>query len=825
MHCASCSATIENGLKKEKGIISANVNFASEKAYLEFDPKKIDIVRIQKIIQELGYEAEEENLEEELTHQDKETKNQETQLLKSRFLWALIFGFPLVYLVMGKMFGLPIPFFFEKYGQFSQFILASSVILICRNIWTSGLRNLFRLAPNMDSLIFTGTAAAYFYSLMMLIFSLFGLQAKAEDLYFESAAFILIFISLGKYLEAETKGKTSEAIKKLIGLASKTATVLRKIPNPETEQSSVQGPEVNSVLLQGSKFQTEQYEEVKIPISEVKVGDIILVRPGEKIPVDGVVIDGYSSVDEKMVTGESIPVEKTKGDKVIGGTVNQTGKLIFRATAVGQDTMLAQIIKIVDEAMAKKAPIQLLVDKVSFYFVPAVFAIATLTFIIWVLFSQSFGFALTAFVAVLIISCPCALGLATPTAVMMGTGLAAQNGILIKSGKALEMAQKINMVVFDKTGTLTRGEPKVTDVINTSEVSPCRRRGPSTSKVKILQLAASIEKNSEHPLAQAIVNKAKEKNLALSPSTSLGINSVEGFQAIPGKGVIAKIKNPALPTGRQNSKILLGNRKLMQENNITMEQFNNSKIEQLENEGKTVMLLALDEKLIGLIAVADTLKEYSKEAVQMLHKMGKKVVILTGDNERVGEAIANQLGIDYVLAEVLPQDKAKVIKQLQQGLEIENSLKIVLRRTQDNPRQCRRIENWKIENSRQGRVVAMVGDGINDAPALAQADLGIALGSGTDIAMETGEIVLIKDDLRDVVKAIDLSSYTFKKIKQNLFWAFFYNLLGIPIAAGILYPLTGWFLSPTIAAATMAFSSVSVVANALLMRRYHFQLL
>jgi Cu+-exporting ATPase len=567
----------------------------------------------------------------------------------------------------------------------------------------------------------------------------------------------LVFLSLGKYLEAITKVRTSEAIKKLIGLQPREATILK------------------------------DSEEMKIPISEVKVGDIILVKPGEKIPVDGIVINGYSGVDEKAITGESIPAEKEKGDEVIGATINKTGVLEFKVTRVGRDTMLAQIIKIVEEAMGSKAPIQLLADKVSFYFVPSVIGIAVLSFAIWLLQGQPLTFALTVFVAILIIACPCALGLATPTAVMMGTGLAAKNGILIKSGKALEIARDLNIIIFDKTGTLTKGEPTVTDIITNlksqiSNLVPSGHLPKGDKSDEILQIAASVEKNSEHPLAQAVVNYAKGKNLILS--------GVEGFQAIPGQGVMGDLKAQMsnLKTETQNPKhsIFLGNRRLMKENGIIVKTVIDEMINNLENQGKTAMILAQDKEIIGIIAVADTLKDYSKEAVKMLHKMGKKVAIITGDNKRVGQAIAEQVGIDKVLAEVLPQEKSAEIKKLQ----------------------------------REGNIVAMVGDGINDAPALAQADLGIALGSGTDVAMETGEMVLIKDDLRDVIIAIDLSKYTLNKIKQNLFWAFFYNIIGIPIAAGILYPFTGWLLNPAIAAAAMAFSSLSVISNALLMKRY-----
>ncbi|MBU3957344.1 heavy metal translocating P-type ATPase [Patescibacteria group bacterium] len=721
MHCVACALTIEKALMKEKGVLGANVNFASEKASLEFNPQKVNLKQIKKVIRQAGYEVVEAD-----SHQKAES--QEIGRLKKRLIVSVIFGLPLIYLVMGQMLGLPIPKLSPFYQLFIQFILATVVILVSFELWQSGFKSLVRLKPNMDSLIFMGTAAAYFYSLIISLGFWLNSQEGLPHLYYESAVFILIFITLGKYLEATTKGKTSEAIKKMIELQPKKAVVIR-----------------------GGK-------EIKIPVSQVKVGDIVLVKPGEKIPVDGKVTDGYSSVDESMITGESIPVEKKKNDEIIGGTINQTGRLVFQATRVGEETTLAQIIKIVEEAMGSKAPIQLLADKVAYYFVPSVIGIAILALIIWLFLGQSFTFALTVFVSILIIACPCALGLATPTAVMMGTGLAAQNGILIKNSSALEMVQKVNMVVFDKTGTLTKGKPVVTDVLKVTN-----------SKLNVLQIAASLERNSEHPLAQAIIDRAKEKKLKPSP--------VKSFEAIPGKGIQAKLKN---------SLVLIGTRKLITENKITINTDTNKMIKKLENQGKTVMLLTIGKKLVGIIAVADTLKEYSKEAVSMLHQMGKKVAIITGDNQRVAKAIAKQVGIDEVLAEVLPQEKAEEIKKLQ----------------------------------KQGKMVAMIGDGINDAPALAQADLGIALGSGTDIALETGEIVLIKDDLRDVIKAIDLSQYTLKKIKQNLFWAFFYNSFSIPIAAGILYPFTGWLLSPVIAAAAMAFSSVSVVSNALLMKGY-----
>ena len=598
------------------------------------------------------------------------------------------------------------------------------------NIWIAGVKGLIRLRPDMNSLVFIGTFSAYLYSVIA--------ATKTPHLYFESAAIILVFISLGRYLEAIAKGKTSQAIKKLMGLQPKDCLVIRN------------------------------GQEIKTPISQLKAGDIILIKPGQSIPVDGAVIEGHSFVDEAMLTGESMPQEKNLGDSVIGGTINKSGAFKFRAEKLGADTMLSQIIKIVEEAMGSKAPIQLLADKISFYFTPAVMLIALISLVVWLLLGQSLAFALTTFVAVLVIACPCVLGLATPTAVMVGTGLGAANGILIKSARALETARKVNVVVFDKTGTLTKGEPTVTDIVSLNEKN-------------VLQIAASAEKNSEHPIAKAIFDKAKSQNIELL--------DVKNFQAIPGKGVEAIVNA---------KKVFVSNRKWIK-SDLGLS---------LEEQGKTVMIVAVAGEVIGAIAVADMLKDYSKEAVQKLQKMGKQVGIITGDNQRVAKAIAQEVGADFVLAEVLPQEKAMAIKYLQSGLEIEN---------------WKLIGNWKleIENSRQERVVvAAVGDGINDAPMLAQADLGIALGSGTDVAMETGEIVLVKNDLRDVVKAINLSVYSFKKIKQNLFWAFFYNLAGIPIAAGALYPFTGWLLNPAIAASAMALSSVTVLTNVLIMKNY-----
>lgn len=727
MHCASCAANIENRLKKEAGIKSANVNFALEKLYLEFDTTLTNTKQIKKIIKDLGYLALEE-LFEETGNYRKKAIEKEAKYLRKRLIYSLILSLPIVYLAMGQMLMLPTPQIAKHYATIIQFILTTAIIILCFSIWKAGFKNLIRLTPNMDSLIFIGTATAYFYSVLVLLSDLLNLDFDSH-VYYESTALILMFVSLGKYLESINKSKISETIEKLIGL------------NPQ-----------EALVLKGNK-------EIKVPISKVKVGDIVLVRPGDKIPVDGIVIEGYSTVDEKMVTGESIPVEKKEGDEVIGATINKSGILKFRATRVGKDTLLAQIIKTVEQALSSKAPIQLLADKISFYFVPFVGGFAVLSFAVWIILGQPFHFAFTSFVSVLIIACPCALGLATPTAVIMGVGLGAKRGILIKNGKALEIAQKVNFVVFDKTGTLTKGEPSVTDIVIFKN---------EFNEDDVLQIAVSVEKNSNHPLAQAVVNKAKEKNIEFL--------AVEDFKTIAGKGVVAKLNG---------KEIILGARKLITENQIDLTAVEN-KLTTLENQGKTAIILAQDKEVIGVIAISDTLKEDSKETVRLLHKMGRQTAIITGDNKRAAQAIANQIGINKVIAEVLPHEKSFEIKKLQKG----------------------------------GNVVAMVGDGINDAPALAQADLGIALGSGTDIAMESGDVVLMKNDFRNVITTLNLSAYTLRKIKQNLFWAFFYNIVGIPIAAGILYPFTGWLLNPTFAAAAMAFSSVSVVANTLTMKKY-----
>lgn len=804
MHCSSCVVTIENALKKVPGVSSAKVNFTSEKAYIEYDPTKVSPKDLHQAIAKTGYKTiiSRETLrpegqatlklkvigmdnphclgtvegalnrlsgiikkelfvnqkariqfdssilstqeiketikaagytpieEEEVTIDvERQARKREIKSLKIKFTISIILAAPLMYFAMATGLKLPLVPWMNTHMASIQFLLATPIMFAGYQFFTKGFTAVIKTkTANMDTLVALGVGAAYLYSLYASIAMWLGSTAfSMRNLYYEIAGFLIAFILLGKLLESIAKGKTSEAIKKLMGLQPKTAIVLR------------------------------EGREKEIPFEEVVVEDIIVVKPGQKIPVDGIVIEGHSSVDESMITGESIPIEKSKGSEVIGATINKTGSFKFKATKVGKDTALAQIIKLVEEAQGSKAPIQELADRISAYFVPTVVVIGILAFIVWLLAGKGFLFALTIFIAVLIIACPCALGLATPTAVMVGTGIGAENGILIKSAESLQNARQINAVVFDKTGTLTRGEPELTDVI-----------GYEKSEDEVLSLAASVEKNSEHPLGEAIVKGSKEKNIALK--------EVQNFKSITGRGVSAELNG---------DKVLLGNRRLMQEKNIDT-LIAQTDLERLENEGKTAMLVATNNNLIGIVAVADTLKEFSKEAVAKLKAMGKQVIMITGDNRRTGEAIAKQVGIDRALAEVLPKDKAQEIKKLQE----------------------------------EGLKVAMVGDGINDAPALTQADIGIAIGTGTDVAIESGDIVLIKDDLRDVVMAMDLSRYAMKKIKQNLFWAFFYNSAGIPIAAGILYPFTGFLLNPMIAGAAMAFSSVSVVSNSLFMKRY-----
>ncbi len=794
MHCQSCASNIEKNLAKLQGVKEANVNFASQKATIKYDPENTDAKLFEPVIKKLGYEVFKEGKDEAILELEgvesqhcagivertlkslgvaeininlatnkakikydssklsiskiidairkagydakqttsvdleKEAREKEVKSWRKKFWLSLIFGVPLLYLSMGVSFGLPLPEVLEEYLIYLQLIFSSLIMIISASFFVRGFKAIKNLSPNMDSLISIGTGAAYIYSIFVTVMIYFGREGfSMENLYYEVAGLLFVFIILGKYLEAVTKGKTSEALKKLIGLQAKTALVIRN------------------------------GREVKIPVDEVQIDEIILVKPGEKIPVDGIVIDGHSSVDESMITGESIPVEKSKDDKVIGATINQKGSFKFKATKIGKDTVLSQIIKLVEEAQGSKAPIQKLADKISAYFVPVVVLIALASFAVWYSLGYSFLFSLTSFIAVLIIACPCALGLATPTAIMMGTGLGAQNGILIKSAEVLQKTQEVTTIVLDKTGTLTKGKPEVTNVV------------PLGIKEKDLLIMLGLaEKNSEHPLAESIMNYVNSKKIKIPEPSK--------FESITGRGVKAM-------WGLR--RVLVGTRKLMQEYKIDYSK-NENLIQKLESEGKTVMLVAFQKSLVGLIAVADQLKESSIIAVKELHTLGLDVIMMTGDNKRVGEAIGKQAGIYNVLAEVMPQDKANKVKELQE----------------------------------QGKIVAMVGDGINDAPALAQSDIGVAIGSGTDIAIEAGDIVLIKSDLRDVVKSIDLSKFTLRKIKQNLFWAFAYNVLGIPIAAGILYPFTGWLLNPLIAGAAMAFSSVSVVSNSLLMKNY-----
>ncbi len=734
MSCITCAQTIEKALNEKEGIYKASVNFALETATIEYNPEQISIAGIRKVIQDVGYDI----IEPEEGLEDREQKERERNIrvLKYKFVFSAAINIPVVLYNYWALLPFTLPILpVDNFIPLLLFFLATPVhFIVGHDFFVGAYKALRNRNPNMDVLVAIGTSAAYFYSVVVTF-------TGVGSLYYTTAVSLMTFLILGRLLEAIAKGRTSAAIKKLMGLRAKTARVVR------------------------------DGEEIEVPTEDVQVGDIVVVRPGEKIPVDGTVVEGYSGVDEKVITGESIPVEKKAGDEVVGATMNKTGMLKFKATKVGADTVLAQIIKLVEDALGSKAPIQTLVDAVAARFVPAVMIAATLAFLMWYFVGMGFVFALTVFIAVLIIACPCAMGLATPTAIMVGVGKGAENGILIKSGEALETVHKLQAIVFDKTGTLTKGEPEVTDIITftTSMSNPWPEQTiRKFSEEQLLQLAAVAEKNSEHPLGEAIVKRAMEKEIK--------VTDPEFFNALPGHGVEVKYNG---------MEILLGNRKLMKKNEIDIE-FLEEKMKALEEDGKTAMLMAVDKKAAGIIAVADTLMEYSTEAVKSLQQMGLEVIMITGDNERTAKAIARQVNMNRVLADVLPGDKASEIKSLQE----------------------------------EGKIVAMVGDGINDAPALAQADIGIALGSGTDVAMETGDIVLVKDDLRDVVTSIQLSRATMTKIKQGLFWAFAYNTALIPVAAGILYPLASILLDPVFAAAAMATSSVSVVTNASLLKRF-----
>lgn len=738
MHCTSCASIIERGLMKVTGVKEARVNFTAEKAIVFFDESQASSDDLINAVKKSGYQAQvfdEKDTEFEARKQQKEIKGQSL-----KFIISLILSLPMLYFMFLDFFRwLPGGQILPPYFGIVSLILATPVQFLIGAGFYKGTWSALRMKTfNMDSLIAIGTSVAYFYSLINFSIysglnnSIIGLNgAKIPDLYFETAAFLITFVVLGKLLEAKAKGRTSDAIKKLMGLQAKTARVIR------------------------------DGLTVDIPIEQVIANDIVLVRPGGKVPVDGEIVKDASAVDESMITGESIPVEKQVGDSVIGGTINKAGSFEFRVTKVGPETTLSQIIRLVEEAQGSKAPIQAFADRISSWFVPAVIAIATLTFVVWyVILGAPLAFALMAFTAVIVIACPCALGLATPTAIMVGTGRGAEQGILVKGGEPLENACKVDTIVFDKTGTITKGKPEVTDVLSFAGLDDD----------EVLAIASSLEKQSEHPLAEAIYKYSDEEGI--------GLSEVEDFSAIPGHGVKGRIGEMIY---------YFGNRRLMEDELGLDITYVNRKMERLEEQGKTAMVLATGKEILGIIAVADVVKETSKEAIESLKKMGLEVYMITGDNERTAKAIASQVGITNILSEVLPEDKASEVKILQED----------------------------------GKKVAMVGDGINDAPALAQADLGIAMGSGTDVAMETGGIVIVKNDLRDVVNAIQLSKTTMSKVKQNMFFALFYNVVGIPVAARVFAGL-GLILKPELAGLAMALSSISVVGNSLLLRQFKF---
>ncbi len=735
MTCAACAQRIEKVIGRLDGVDSVSVNLATEKASISYHPQTVRLSDIKQAIEKIGYKAL-EGSKTDAADEDRARKQKEINTLWTKFIISALFSLPLLYIAMAPMITfvrLPFPGSLDPMRYpliyaLAELLLVIPVIGVGYRFYTVGFKALIQKSPNMDSLIAIGTTAAVIYSVYNTWQIAQGVFSAVDALYYETAGVIITLILLGKSLEAVSKGRTSEAIKKLMGLAPKTAIII------------------------------QNGEEKEIPIDEVEIGDIIVVKPGARIPVDGTVLEGHTAIDESMLTGESMPVDKKAGDSVYAASLNANGTIRFRADKIGSDTALARIIKLVEDAQGSKAPIAKMADIVSGYFVPIVCVIALAAGIAWFIATHEVEFALSIFISVLVIACPCALGLATPTAIMVGTGKGAENGILIKGGEALETAHRINTIVFDKTGTITQGKPSVTDILTAKGVS----------EEHLLRIAAAAEKGSEHPLGQAIVQEAEDRGLE--------IPKADGFRALPGRGIEAYISGSA---------VLAGNRMLMDENGIPMHELEEAS-DRLASEGKTPMYAALDGKLAGIIAVADTVKGSSKAAVESLHRMGIEVAMITGDNQKTAEAIARQVGIDRVLAEVLPQDKSNEVKKLQSD----------------------------------GRKVAMVGDGINDAPALAQADIGIAIGSGTDVAMESADIVLMRSDLMDVPTAIDLSKKTIRNIKQNLFWAFGYNILGVPIAAGVLYLLGGPLLNPVIAAAAMSLSSVSVLTNALRLKRF-----
>ncbi|WP_423252640.1 heavy metal translocating P-type ATPase [Melissococcus plutonius] len=732
MSCASCVQAVEKAISHIEGVSTVSINLTTEKMQVMYDTTLTNSADIMQAVSSVGYKAIEtyDGEEKKTTYQKKKNKDN----LKNRFFISLIFVIPLLYIAMGHMVNLPLPTFINPSDnpinfELVQLILTLPILYIGRSFFITGFRSLLKGYPTMDSLVALGTSTSFLYSLYGTVMVIQGNHSFTMNLYYESTGVILTLITLGKFFESLSKGKTSEAIKKLIDLSPKTARVIKN------------------------------NQELEVPVTSVNLGDVLLVKPGEKIPVDGVLTTGNSSVDESMLTGESMPVKKQVGDLVIGASLNQNGSFQFKATKVGKETALSQIIKLVEEAQNFKAPIARLADKISGVFVPIIIAIALLSGMAWYFFgNESWIFSLTITISVLVIACPCALGLATPTAIMVGTGKGAENGILIKSGNALEAAYKIQTIVLDKTGTITEGKPRVTDIITTQSIT----------QDELLRFAATAENYSEHPLGEAIVQYAKEKKLSLL--------SASNFKAIPGNGIQAIINE-------QN--LLLGNQALMTKFSIDSQEFNQI-FDQLAKKGKTPMYVAKGQQLLGIIAVADPVKTTSREAIEQLHKMKINTIMLTGDNQATAQAIAKQVGIDQVVSGVLPENKAETIKQLQNKEE----------------------------------KIAMVGDGINDAPALAQADIGIAIGSGTDIAIESAEIILMNSDLLDVPTAILLSKATIKNIKENLFWAFIYNILGVPIAMGILYLFGGPLLNPMVAGAAMSFSSISVVLNALRLKRF-----
>jgi len=734
MTCASCAMTVEMAVKDLETVEDVSVNLATER--LSLLPKAgFDSQQVLDAVAEAGYQAEEKGKDRPSdVSEEAAMKVQELERKKQELLILLLTALPLLYISMGSMVGLPLPSFLDHMKHplvfvLSQLLLTLPAVWIGRGFYQRGFRNLIKRHPNMDSLIAVGTSAAFFYSLYSVSQVFLGHHPFVHQLYFESVAVIIALVLLGKYLESSAKGRTSQAIQSLLELVPSQATVIR------------------------------YGEAVTIDTEDIRVGDIIRIKPGERMPVDGLVIEGQTFVDESMMTGESIPIEKKVGDTITSATINQNGSIDYQATRVGSDTTLAQIVRLVEEAQGSKAPIAALADKISLYFVPIVLSLATLSALGWYfLAGESLSFSLSIFIAVLVIACPCALGLATPTAIMVGTGKGAENGVLIKSGQALEAAYQLDTIVLDKTGTITVGKPSLTDLLPLSDLN----------RFDLLQLLASAEQHSEHPLAQAILAAAEEEGLDLLP--------VSHFEAIVGRGLSARV---------EDRQLLVGNESLMKEKHIDSSAFQEQLLE-LSQEGKTAMFVAVDGQLAGILAVADEMKSSSLKAVQELQSMGLEVIMLTGDREETATAIAQKAGIQKVIAGVLPDGKATAIKDLQEA----------------------------------GKKLAMVGDGINDAPALVQADVGIAIGSGADVAIESADVVLMHSDLQDVVKAIKLSQATIRNIKENLFWAFAYNTLGIPIAMGLLHLFGGPLLNPMLAGLAMSLSSVSVVANALRLGRF-----